>query len=182
VICRCAGGDARKLSGRRIAAVGKPTADDLRRYGIVADLVPDRFQSAALLPLLEEKQQGIRTAVIRAARGSDELIEGLRSRGGEVDLAVAYETRGSDRHSEEINGLLQQRSIDAITFTSGSTVDHFLEQLGVDPGALLDGTTLASIGPLTTAALKKHGLEPHVEAEAATVEALASVLIAHLSR
>jgi uroporphyrinogen III methyltransferase / synthase len=177
-----AGGDARRLSGRRIAAVGKPTADDLRRRGIVADLVPDRFQSAALLPLLEEKQQGIRTAVIRAARGSDELLDGLRSRGGEVDLAVAYETRGSDHHREEINALLQQRAVDAITFTSGSTVDHFLEQLGDDPAALLDGATLASIGPLTTAALQKHGLEPHVEAEAATVEALASVLIAHLSR
>src|SRR5262249_33696856 len=133
------GKDARCLAGVSVAAVGDATADDLRSRGIEPDLVPAKFQSTALLPLLDADQKGIRTAIVRAAQGREELADELRRRGGDVDLAIAYETRRVTTAAADLH------DIDIVTFTSGSTVDNFFEVLP-DP-KVLDGVLLASIGP-----------------------------------
>ncbi|MFL6414579.1 MAG: uroporphyrinogen-III synthase, partial [Bryobacteraceae bacterium] len=70
------GEDARTLAGSRVAAVGDTTAAELRAHGIKADMVPEKFQSIALLPLLDANQRGVRTAIIRSEEGSEELIAG----------------------------------------------------------------------------------------------------------
>ena len=163
------GKDARCLSGVMIAAVGESTADSLRARGIEPDLVPAKFQSTALLPLLDENQKGIRTAVVRAAQGRDELIDELRRRGGEVDMAIAYETRRVSSAAGEL------QDIDIVTFTSGSTVDNFFELL--PDKKTMDRALLASIGPTTSEAIRRHGREPDIEAESATVPALVAAIL-----
>ena len=160
------GKDARALAGCMIAAVGDSTAADLRGHGIVADVVPEKFISTALLPLLDADQRGVRTAVVRAAEGRDDLIDELRKRGGDVDLAVAYETRMAE-------GTLEG-TYDMVTFTSASTVDNFFAKVAKTNGALL-----ASIGPVTSEAIAKHGREPDIEAPAASIEALRDAIIEH---
>ncbi len=163
------GKDARCLAGVMVAAVGESTANDLRLRGIDPDLVPAKFQSTALLPLLDENQKGIRTAVVRAAQGRDELIDELRRRGGEVDLAIAYETKRVTAAAADLH------DIDIVTFTSGSTVDNFFEV--VPDKKIVDRAMLASIGPTTSEAIRRHGREPHVEAENATVAALVAAIL-----
>jgi uroporphyrinogen III methyltransferase/synthase len=163
------GEDARALSGVMVAAVGESTADDLRRHGVDPDLIPPKFQSTALLPLLDADQKGIRTAVIRAAEGREELIEELRRRGGEVDLAIAYETRRVTGAADDLH------DIDVVTFTSASTADNFFAVL---PDAKsIDGAMLASIGPTTSDAIRRHGRAPDVEADNATVPALVAAIL-----
>jgi uroporphyrinogen III methyltransferase/synthase len=163
------GKDARALAGCRIAAVGETTASDLRAHGIVADLVPEKFISTALLPLLDEDQRGVRTAVIRAAEGRDELIEELRRRGGEIDLAIAYETKPAD-------GTLDG-SFDVVTFTSASTVENFFAR-----ASSLDGVLIASIGPVTSEAIARHGRRPDIEAASASIESLHDAIVAYVRR
>jgi len=161
--------DARCLSGAMIAAVGDSTAADLRARGIEPDLVPQKFISTALLPLLEEDQHGIRTAVVRAAQGRDDLIDELRRRGGEVELAIAYETKRVTIAAADLH------DIDIVTFTSASTVDNFFEVL---PDAkVFDGAMLASIGPTTSDAIRKHGRKPDIEASNATIAALVAAIL-----
>ncbi len=172
------GKDARALAGCRIAAVGDTTAADLESRGIAADLVPPKFQSTALLPLLEADQKGIRTAVVRAAEGREELIEELRRRGGTVDLAVAYQTKAADYDIEELRQLIAAGSIDAVTFTSASTVDHFFSKLTAEERARVNGqAVLASIGPTTTEAVRRYGKSPDVEAKSASVQALHDAVV-----
>jgi uroporphyrinogen III methyltransferase / synthase len=168
------GKDARCLAGISIAAVGEATANDLRSRGIEPDLVPAKFQSTALLPLLDEDQKGIRTAIVRAAQGREELIDELRRRGGEVDLAIAYETRRVTTAAADLH------DIDIVTFTSGSTVDNFFEVL--PDKKLLDGALLASIGPTTSEAIRRHGRQPDIEASAATIDALCDSIVHMLTR
>ena len=171
--------DARSLAGTRIAAVGDTTADELRRNGIVADLVPEKFQSIALLPLLAKDQHGVRTAVIRAAEGSDDLIDELRRRGGDVDLGIAYRTVAVDADLAELRELIASDGIDIVTFTSGSTVSNFFDMLTPDErGRVFDRATIASIGPVTTEAIKRYGRPPDVEASTASVQSLHDALIA----
>lgn len=171
------GKDARELHGLRIAAVGNPTADALRERGIRADIVPDRFQSNALLPLLDDDLSGVRFAVVRAAKGNDEFLDELRRRGASVDLAVAYETRAVATDLEELREALTQGRVDAVTFTSGSTVDNFFEQFRANE---LGETLLASIGPQTSAAMRRHGAHVDVEAESADVQSLFRAVADHL--
>ncbi len=161
--------DTRALGEVLVAAVGQTTADDLRARGVEPDLVPPKFQSTALLPLLDEDQRGIRTAIIRAAEGREELIEELRRRGGEVDLAIAYETR---RLTADPGELLD---VDVVTFTSGSTVDNFFEVLPDEQ--VIEGALLASIGPTTSEAIRRHGRNPDVEAENATIDSLVRAIV-----
>ncbi|PYQ46753.1 MAG: HemD protein, partial [Acidobacteria bacterium] len=132
------GEDSRALAGVMVAAVGESTADDLRKHGVDPDLVPPKFQSTALLPLLDADQKGIRTAVVRAAEGREELIDELRRRGGEVDLAVGYQTRKVTAAADELH------DIDVVTFTSASTADNFFDVL--PDKKPIETAMLASIG------------------------------------
>jgi uroporphyrinogen III methyltransferase / synthase len=175
--------DARALAGVKIAAVGASTAADLRTRGINADLVPDKFLSTALLPLLAEGQTGVRTAVIRAEEGREELIDELRRRGGTVDLGVAYRTVAADFDLDELRTMIAEKKVDVVTFTSGSTVDHFYGKLTAEERSAVNAQAiLASMGPTTSEALRRYGKEPDVVAENATIDALRDAVIAAVSR
>jgi uroporphyrinogen III methyltransferase / synthase len=172
------GRDARALAGCRIAAVGETTAADLQSRGIVPDLVPPKFQSTALLPLLAADQKDVRTAVVRAAEGRDELIDELRKRGGTVDLAIAYQTKAADYDIKELRELIANGEIDAVTFTSASTVDHFFSKLSADERARVNSqAVLASIGPTTSEAIRRYGKPPDIEAKNASVQALHDAVV-----
>jgi len=164
------GKDVRALAGTNIAAVGQATAADLRERGVAPDVVPERFISTELLPLLAEDQHGLRTAVVRAEEGRGELIDELRRRGGEVDLAVAYRTIATKGDIDEL-----PETIDVITFTSASTVDNFFALTSDTRGA-----RLASIGPTTSQALRRHGYEPDIVAKESTIQALHDAILESL--
>ncbi|HSP16847.1 MAG TPA: uroporphyrinogen-III C-methyltransferase [Thermoanaerobaculia bacterium] len=177
------GKDARSLAGARIAAVGETTAAVLRAGGIAPDLVPEKFQSIALLPLLEKNQSGKRTAVIRAAEGSDDLIDELRRRGGHVDLGVAYRTIAADEDLAEVRELIANDAIDVVTFTSGSTVSNFFDMLTPEERKrLLDRALLASIGPVTSDAIRPYGRGPDVEAKTASIQSLHDAVVDAVDR
>ncbi|HEY3054798.1 MAG TPA: uroporphyrinogen-III C-methyltransferase [Thermoanaerobaculia bacterium] len=174
------GRDARTLAGSRIAAVGDTTAAELRERGIVADIVPEKFQSTALLPFLDPKQ---RIAVVRAAEGSDELVETLRSRGGEVDIGVAYRTIAVDEDLAELRELIASDAIDVVTFTSGSTVSNFFDMLAPEERSrLLHSALIASIGPVTSETIRRYGRGPDVEAKTASIQALHDAVVEAASR
>ena len=161
----------RALAGSRIACVGETTAASLRARGIAPDLVPNKFMSTALIPHFDADQHDVRIAVIRAAEGRDEFIDEMRKRGAEVHLALAYRTVPVALNADELH------DIDVVTFTSASTVDNFFASGGSANGALV-----ASIGPVTSDAIRKHGRAVDVEASAATIAALHDAVVARLSR
>jgi uroporphyrinogen III methyltransferase / synthase len=66
---------------------------------------------------------------------------------------------------------------DYITFASSSTVRLFFDALGAE-GALASSTRIVSIGPVTSAALRERGIEPHAEAERHDAEGLLEALLA----
>ncbi|HEY0157206.1 MAG TPA: uroporphyrinogen-III C-methyltransferase [Thermoanaerobaculia bacterium] len=172
------GKDVRALAGTKVAAVGQSTAEELRRRGLAPDVVPERFISTELLPLLAEDQRGVRTAIVRAEEGRDELPDELRRRGGEVDVVVAYRTVATDYDLDELRGLIAADAIDAVTFTSASTVDHFFAKLTAEERAkVLAKATIASIGATTSEAVARYGRQPDVVAEKASVQALHDALL-----
>lgn len=87
--------------------------------------------------------------------------------------APVVPTHGGD----DIRRRLEAGEIDAVTFTSSSTVENFLAMVGADALQLLRGVTVCSIGPLTTATAKKHGLVVAVEPAASTLEAMVEAIV-----
>ena len=74
---------------------------------------------------------------------------------------------------------IRRGEVDAVTFTSGSTVRNFLtllESQGLDPTAVMERLAVASIGPVTTEALRNRGFEPDVEATESTMPSLAAAV------
>jgi uroporphyrinogen III methyltransferase/synthase len=166
-----AGRDARALAGARVAAIGPGTARALRRHGVIADVIPERFVAEGLVEALEGVS-ATRALIARAAEARDVLPDALRERGAEVDVLAVYETVVEDLGEEEITAV---SGADYVTFTSSSTVRNFLRAAG---GALDGAPRLVSIGPVTTQTLREHGLEPHVEAARHDIDGLVEALLA----
>ena len=162
--------DARALSGPAIAAIGPGTAEALRAGGIVADIVPPRAVAEALVEALAERPVR-RALVARAERARDVLPDALRARGAEVEILPLYRTVAEPLEPAAHEAA---RAADYVTFTSASAVRFFLTAAG----APCDGTRLVSIGPITSAALREHGLQPHVEAAEHTPDGLLAALVA----
>ena len=166
------------LRDAHVAAVGDVTAAAVEAHGFAVDLVPRRFVASELAPLFAGDQEGLRTAVIRAEEGRDELIDALRERGGHVDLGIAYRTVPAALDEEVLHAHIATDSLDAVTFTSGSTVEHFLAPLSSEERRRLAArAALVSIGPSTSEALRRHGLEPRTEAGNATMQSLHDAVV-----
>ncbi|HEV3070026.1 MAG TPA: uroporphyrinogen-III C-methyltransferase [Solirubrobacteraceae bacterium] len=167
------GRDARALGRARVAAIGAGTARALREHGIAADVVPERFVAEALVEALADIPVS-RALVARASEAREVLPDALRARGAEVDVLALYETV-AEPLSER--ALCAARAADYITFTSSSTVRFFWEAAG-ENSALSPGTRVVSIGPVTSATLREHGVEPHVEAERHDIDGVLDALVA----
>ncbi len=168
-----AGLDTRALARTHVAAIGPSTARALAEHGIAADIVPERFVAESLVEALAELPIH-RALIARAREARDVLPDALRARGVEVEVLALYETVAEPLSEWS---LAAAREADYITFTSSSTVRFFLEAAGGTAG-LSAGTRIVSIGPVTSATLREHGLEPHVEAPRHDIEGLVDALLA----
>jgi uroporphyrinogen III methyltransferase / synthase len=163
------GEDARALAGARVAAIGPGTARALREHGVIADVVPERFVAEGLIEALAELTVK-RALIARAAGARDVLPDALRERGATVEVVSLYET-----FAEPIDPALAPAlaRADYLTFTSSSTVRFFLASARPGPD-----TRIVSIGPVTSATLREHGLTPHVEASRHDIVGLLDAIVA----
>ena len=159
----------------RVAAIGPETAHSLTTVGVMPDLVPDEFVAEALVACLADAAplHGRRVLLPRADIARDALAAGLAAAGASVHSVVAYRTVAASA-SLEIEQQLEAGAIDAVSFTSSSTVRAFLAML--PSRQLLSGVTLACIGPITARTLEEAGLQPTVVAETYTVSGLVRAL------
>lgn len=175
-----AGGDARAFGSARVGVIGPKTGQALQRYGIKPDLVADEFVGEALAASVLASGTPRRVLIPRARQARDVLPETLRAAGVTVDVVTAYETRpASAAQGERLRELIASSGIDAVLFTSSSTVTSTLELLGSGGAELLSRVTVASIGPVTTRTALDHGLTVHVTAETYTVDGLLDALERH---
>ncbi|HWK25401.1 MAG TPA: uroporphyrinogen-III C-methyltransferase [Solirubrobacter sp.] len=160
--------DARELAGLTVAAIGPGTARALRAHGVEADVVSSRAVAEGLIEALRDVP--VRRALLaRAAAGRDVLIDALRARGATVDVVALYETVAEPFEPVADAGY--------VLFTSGSSARFYAAG-----GGVLAGPRLVSIGPATSAELRRLGAEPHVEADPHTPDGLVAALLADVAR
>jgi uroporphyrinogen III methyltransferase / synthase len=187
-------GDARSLAQATVAAIGPATARALAERGVLADVVSERAVAESLVEALAEVP--VARALIASARGGrDVLAQALRARGATVDVLELYDTVAETLSPSTLRAA---READYITFTSSSTVRHFVQAAtaGADGGSggragasdataaagvalgLSPATRIVSIGPVTSETLREHGLEPAVEADPYDVGGIIDALLA----
>jgi uroporphyrinogen-III synthase len=131
---------------------------------------------------LKPEVKGKRVLLVRAKVARDVIPNELIKAGAKVDVIEAYETVLPESSRAELAKVLHdpRRKPDVITFTSSSTVKNFLDLLGKGTHALLTGTKLASIGPVTSETMRQHGLRVDIEAREYTIPSLVATIATSL--
>ncbi len=166
------GGDLRSLGGVRLAAIGPATAEQLARYHLRADLVPDEYRAEALAAELAAGAPGRAFLLARASRGRDLLAEGLGKAGGEVEQIVVYSSTDTAEPDADVAAALAGDRIDWVTVTSSAIARSLVRLFGED----LRKARLASISPITSGVLGELGHEPAAEAVEYTMEGLVAAI------
>lgn len=179
-------GDATLPPSVKLAAVGTATDRSMHEaFGRHADFQPQAAIAEALgrdLPL----SGGERLLWPRSALAGDALADALRARAAHVDAPIAYRTVASI----ELLGIadaIRDRRVDAVTFTSPSTVRHFVDGLaaaGLRFAKLAPDSrpAIVAIGPVTAAAAAECGLQVDATAATSDDDGLVQAVIASISR
>lgn len=155
------------------AAIGPATAQAAQeQLGITCDLLPDEYIAEALAAALQPIA-GARIFLPESAIARPVLVRMLAEAGAQVTAAPAYETVcGSG--GVDLPALLAQHTVDAVTFTSSSTVRCFMERL--PDYTALDGVCMACIGPKTAHTARTYGLKWVMTASVYTLDGLLDAL------
>jgi uroporphyrinogen-III synthase len=169
----------RVFAATSIAAIGSATAEALRKRGLQPALVPDEFVAEALVEALSHASGtlvGARVLIPSAADAREVLADGLRLRGAAVETIPVYRTEPVQDDFGDLISEIIARRIDAVTFTSSSTVKSFVQLVG--PETATSGRFVtATIGPITAATARELGLRDVIEGEPHTVPGLVESLV-----
>ena len=176
--------DVRELAGTRLAAIGTETARALQALQLHPALVPDDYRAEGLLAALgSEPMAGRRVLLPRAAGARAILRTELERLGARVDDVATYRARRpTAAEAAPLLAALDEARLDALTFTSSSTVRNFAELAGPTRLAAIAASgrpLVASIGPVTSETAREYGLRIGVEAQPYTTAALATALARH---
>jgi len=166
--------DARSIGGARIAAIGPGTANKIKERHLAVDLLPDEYVAEGLLQkiLAEESVENEMFLLVRPNEARDVVARGLTEAGAIVDEAIAYRTVAETGDPGGAVARFEADGADVITFTSSSTVEHFLDMELPLPENLL----IASIGPVTSEALRSAGLDVDIEATGSNIPGLVAAI------
>jgi len=174
------------LAHLQIAAIGPATKAAIEKQGLDVHVVPKEYVAEAVVKALRKRTEGRRILLVRAKVARDVIPAELGKAGAAVDVVEAYETVVPKSSKAKLLAALKSRAKrpDVITFTSSSTAKNFLELIGttVAFSGMLDGVSLASIGPVTTTTLKELGLAPQIRAKEYTMPGLVEAIVRKLGR
>jgi uroporphyrinogen-III synthase len=180
-----------RLSHMTVVARGPKPTGALRSRGVRIDLnAADPFTTAQVLEALAPVPlDGKRVIVQRYGVANAELDEALRARGARILEIPTYRWSLPEdtRPLHDLIGALERRQIDAVTITNAAQVYNLFalaERLG-RADALRDSlnhTLVASVGPVSSDALKRFGVAVGLEASPPKLGPLVTALDEALSR
>lgn len=176
------------LAGVQIVCRGPKPVAILKGLGLKASLIaPEPNTSHELLAAMAGMDLRTKHVWVQEyGRTNAELLSELSARGANVHRAAVYAWRLPDdtKPLEQAIVALCDAQADAILFTSARQIDHLLEvaERMQRRKALLEAlrteVLLVSIGPVTSEALREHGLHADLEPEHSKMGHMAKLLAA----
>ncbi len=170
--------DVRALNHVHTAVIGPATAKRLFDFGLKSDIVPESYRAESVVKAFaQEDIVGKKILLPRAKEARPVLPIELTRMGAVVDEVTTYCTKAVKDDTDIILKRLKERTIDMITFTSSSTAKNFralLPSEGLDN--LIQGATIAAIGPITADTARNLGFDVHIVAESYTIAGLCEAI------
>jgi uroporphyrinogen III methyltransferase/synthase len=170
--------DLRILRGCHIAAIGPKTASAIEQRGIHVDYQPATFSQEGLVAGLTRRRLSGKRALILSAKGARDVLEqGLKASGMDVVRVPIYQTVIPKQLVERVRRVFAQPA-DWVTVTSASCVEHLTHALNAAGlKRTIQSLRWASIGPVTSRAVRQAGGRVAVEARTATIEGLVEAIM-----
>lgn len=175
------GRDNTLLCGRKLGAIGAATRSALQGLGCTPDFMPDTYVAEAIIEQIGN-MEGKRVLVPHADIAREALAVGLRELGADVYEVPAYHTVHGAA-TDILIELLRQDAIDAITFTSSSTVRYTIDGMvatGLNKAEaveLMSRAAIVCIGPITAGTARECGLTVAAMPDDYTIDGLVSTLV-----
>lgn len=174
--------DAREIGGVKIAAIGPATAQRVKEFRLLPNLQPKEFVTEGLIKSFIEEGDldNQKILIVRAEKTRDLLAGALTKQGAIVDEGVGYRTVPETAATDRTGAIDRFRTdgADLITFASSSAVDSFVA-LNLPLSA---GVKMASMGPVTSRTMRKHGFTVDLESPKASIESFADAIARHFAR
>ena len=169
------GRDGRALGTARLAAIGPATRREIEAAGFVCDRVADVHSSEGVVEALAGAgRAAARILLVRANRGRDVMRRELEARGHQVVEVAAYSSVMVDELDPVTLAAVDTAAVDWVTITSSFIAESAARLLG----DRLSRWRVASISPVTSAALRRLGIEPAAEAATADAAGLVAAIVA----
>ncbi|MEX0753575.1 MAG: uroporphyrinogen-III synthase [Actinomycetota bacterium] len=155
----------------KVAVIGEGTAEEFRRWARRdPDLVPPTFTTTGLARAFPRGSGRVLCA--RADIAPEGLEDALAAKGWEPTRVDAYRTRFPRSLPPDARNALRDGTVDAVTFTSASTVRGFVHALGRVRGT----PKVVCIGPVTAAEARDHGFTVAAVARPHTADGVIAAL------
>ena len=176
--------DLRQLGSSDLVAIGPATAAAIEERGLRVAVMPEEFRAEGIVERLGRRaRSGSRILIPRAAVARDLLPRALRAAGARVDVVPVYRTRATRSGVRRLSESLRRGEIDLLTFTSSSTVTHFVGKFRSPADRRrLRAVPAAVIGPITATTARRHGLRTTIMPRDYTIPALAAAILRRLGR
>ena len=166
----------------KIAVIGKRTENCIIKRGLNVEFTPKEFVAEGFVEeFLPHVKQGMKVLIPKGNLARDYICTSLMAAGAVVDEGVIYQTYFPEESKQLLKEKLATKSIDILTFTSPSTVDHLMEVVnGNKLQPLLKDCIIGCIGPITVERAKHYNLRVHSSPEVYTVDHMLKTIIDYL--
>ncbi|MDL2269994.1 uroporphyrinogen-III C-methyltransferase [Desulfosarcina sp. OttesenSCG-928-A07] len=173
------GRDVRALGHIKTACIGPATAKQLQKRGLTTDLLPQSYHAESVVEAFSALDMAGKNVLLPRAKEARSVIPmELQKMGAHVNAVTAYETRPAENDAATLISRLEAGTVDMVTFTSSSTVKNFHQMLPPTRAHdLMQGVTVASIGPITSQTAKDLGYTVHIEAPVFTIDGLVQAIL-----
>lgn len=166
----------------KIAVIGKRTESCIMKLGLEVAFTPQEYVAEGFveefLPYIEP---GMKVLIPKGNLARDYICTSLSTKGAIVDEVVIYQTYFPEESKQNLKEKLATKSIDILTFTSPSTVDHLMEVVKENNlYPLLEDCMIGCIGPITVERAKHYDLKVHSTPEVYTVHHMLKSIIAYM--
>lgn len=174
--------DIRSLNDVQVCAIGPKTREALEERGLQVHMMPEEFRAEAIIDALKDDvTPGEKVLLPRADLARPILVEALTQMGLEVNEVVAYQTVLASEDQFLLMEKIKAGEVHVVTFTSSSTVKNFMTLIN-DDKRLLEGMTVACIGPVTAETAEKMGIKVDIVAEEYTIDGLVNAIVQYFKQ
>ncbi|MFJ7744254.1 uroporphyrinogen-III synthase [Peribacillus sp. NPDC097295] len=168
----------------KIAVIGSKTEEALNGYGYEADFIPSEYVAERfVIEFIKLLEPGGRVLLAKGNLARTVIAEAINEKGASCDEIIIYHTILPEESERELVQLILSREIDIITFTSSSTVNHFIQIIEqYELNTYIENLIIACIGPICAKTATKHGLHVAVCPDVYTTEAMVEEVIRYIGK